>query len=504
MPSVSNAPNMATTSKAQLEVVLKATDQASDVLRQVGRETEHLNQKANDFNTTMKAAFGAISAYVGTRGILSLIRATEESSLQLAQARFHLAGYGKEVDENFRKLVQWSAGVQKAIGAGDEYAVLVASKLLPRVKNLSKAQEYANVLLRGERIGMLNAQEAANMLMRAVDGNERALRFLLEQMNIATPEFVSLETLFEELRRRTEEGEKALSPFATQWRILSENLGEFKERAGTPIVGILASIAGGINQLIDRFPILGKIVSVAMAVIATALVLAGTTALYGFIAPVLAGIVKLGAAIFPFLLTPWGIALMAIVAAAIYAALNWDKTVALISKAWEALKFTWNAVIDFVSEKMLVFYNALIERWTSFKEFWKGLWESVRQIIESAMQWISDKVSAIVEQANRAISAVSSLASKVGGGITSTVKSVAGVVTGKRQHGGSVEAGGAYLVGERGPELFMPRTAGAIIPNAGGTILIDMRSSVFLDRLVAVEIGDQIIKRLKELHRIGF
>ena len=31
--------------------------------------------------------------------------------------------------------------------------------------------------------------------------------------------------------------------------------------------------------------------------------------------------------------------------------------------------------------------------------------------------------------------------------------------------GGPVESGGAYMVGERGPELFVPRSAGAIVPN---------------------------------------
>lgn len=34
-----------------------------------------------------------------------------------------------------------------------------------------------------------------------------------------------------------------------------------------------------------------------------------------------------------------------------------------------------------------------------------------------------------------------------------------------RADGGPVESGGAYMVGERGPELFVPRSAGAIVPN---------------------------------------
>lgn len=39
-------------------------------------------------------------------------------------------------------------------------------------------------------------------------------------------------------------------------------------------------------------------------------------------------------------------------------------------------------------------------------------------------------------------------------------------ISGARASGGPVEAGGAYLVGEQGPELFVPSSSGAIAPNA--------------------------------------
>ena len=39
---------------------------------------------------------------------------------------------------------------------------------------------------------------------------------------------------------------------------------------------------------------------------------------------------------------------------------------------------------------------------------------------------------------------------------------------GARASGGPVDAGLAYLVGEQGPELFVPQSAGAIVPNGAG------------------------------------
>lgn len=41
---------------------------------------------------------------------------------------------------------------------------------------------------------------------------------------------------------------------------------------------------------------------------------------------------------------------------------------------------------------------------------------------------------------------------------------------GGKAAGGAVNRGGAYLVGERGPELFVPRQAGEIAPVGGGAV----------------------------------
>jgi tape measure domain-containing protein len=43
---------------------------------------------------------------------------------------------------------------------------------------------------------------------------------------------------------------------------------------------------------------------------------------------------------------------------------------------------------------------------------------------------------------------------------------------GFRANGGPVSAGKGYVVGERGPELFLPRSSGSIVPNGGGGMTI--------------------------------
>jgi hypothetical protein len=55
-----------------------------------------------------------------------------------------------------------------------------------------------------------------------------------------------------------------------------------------------------------------------------------------------------------------------------------------------------------------------------------------------------------------------------GGSATSTLSSLLGAITGLpgRATGGPVSPGQAYVVGERGPEVFVPTSAGAIANNA--------------------------------------
>jgi len=48
---------------------------------------------------------------------------------------------------------------------------------------------------------------------------------------------------------------------------------------------------------------------------------------------------------------------------------------------------------------------------------------------------------------------------------------------GARANGGAVNAGGAYLVGERGPEWFVPHQSGSVAPQGGGGVSVHFHLS---------------------------
>ena len=84
-------------------------------------------------------------------------------------------------------------------------------------------------------------------------------------------------------------------------------------------------------------------------------------------------------------------------------------------------------------------------------------------------------------------------------GVNSLLSSIPGIGGLFKANGGPVKAGGSYIVGERGPELFTPGSSGNITPNhqLGGSTNVVVNvdasgSSVEGDQQNANEFGEQI------------
>lgn len=62
----------------------------------------------------------------------------------------------------------------------------------------------------------------------------------------------------------------------------------------------------------------------------------------------------------------------------------------------------------------------------------------------------------------------------LGAAVQAALGGFGGAFGGARADGGPVVAGGAYLVGERGPEVFRPAAGGAIEPVSGGGVTVNV------------------------------
>lgn len=122
----------------------------------------------------------------------------------------------------------------------------------------------------------------------------------------------------------------------------------------------------------------------------------------------------------------------------------------------------------------------------------KSGWDSVTTIISKVIDGIDNLINRI-KSLNVVSSAKNAVSSMLG-------------ISGAKAGGGSVFGGEAYLVGEQGPELFVPGASGNIVPNnrlSGSNIVINMSGNTFLDRQSAEKIGDMMIKKLKASNLLG-
>lgn len=156
---------------------------------------------------------------------------------------------------------------------------------------------------------------------------------------------------------------------------------------------------------------------------------------------------------------------------------NWDKVTSAIGRAWAAVK-------NFANTKIL-------EPIIGFGQRLLAVWNRITSAMQMAWAWI------------KRIASFAFKASPIGMAVTAG-KAVA-KVAGKRAEGGSVAANRAYLVGERGPEIFVPKIGGTVLAGAGG-INVSMTVNVTGGRGADVETGikrgtDYLKAQLAEIER---
>lgn len=99
-----------------------------------------------------------------------------------------------------------------------------------------------------------------------------------------------------------------------------------------------------------------------------------------------------------------------------------------------------------------------------FAPVWASIWEGIKTVAGAAADWVVDKVQSIIDMVQKALDALASLPG-VKQGISITKSAFRSVSDLFRADGGPVSGNTPYIVGERGPELFVPKSGGSIVPN---------------------------------------
>lgn len=162
---------------------------------------------------------------------------------------------------------------------------------------------------------------------------------------------------------------------------------------------------------------------------------------------------------------------------------------------WEGIKGVFTAVFGWFQEQF-----------TALLGFFKVVWDGIIKIfnwakdqISSVFDWISEKIEPVFKLLDKLISKLE----KIGSGVKDALGSVVDkgkALLGAKASGGPVAVGHPYLVGENGPEVFTPATAGRIARGGvgGTTIVLNLSGNTFMGREgVANQIADEIMRQLQ-------
>ena len=119
-----------------------------------------------------------------------------------------------------------------------------------------------------------------------------------------------------------------------------------------------------------------------------------------------------------------------------------------------------------IKEAVVGTINAMIERFKWLRDnagkIWQGFLAAITAPVQGAID-LFQRLASIIETVRGSVVNVLDQIANI------KIPSLPGIpgIPG-RQHGGPVSRGRAYVVGEAGPELFIPRSSGTIVAGAGG------------------------------------
>ena len=354
---------------------------------------------------------------------------------------------------------------------------------------------------------------------------------------------VTLELAMKQSKNAIGDYERSAGSLAQSKKELSKTFEDMSVTLGTTFMPIINDLVQKLTPLIQKFADwVAENPKLARNIILVTTALFGLIAVVGFVGMALlpiitaftalqgavwANVIAFGALALPIL------AIIALIGVIVAVIINWVKN-------WEeysaTLAWIWENFVDAITLKWQAFVEFIREALENIKLFFQNVWEGIKLVIfayfnvyktiitsaingivavvgglkdafSSVFDWINEKViEPFMNKLESVMSYISKIISKmkeIGGNVASGVSAVFG----KRASGGSVDPSKPYMVGEKGPEMFVPNSFGSIVPSGqlagGGGINITFTGNSFMgEDDMAEKVGNQITRILKDNSRI--
>lgn len=502
--------------KIILETIIKGADSAK---REIGNLQSSI-EKAEGASKTFAAGL-AIFAGAAIAGGIKAVTAFQESRKAEAQLNAVLKSTGSVAGMTKDRIIALSKEMQNLTNYDDE-AVLGAENLLltfTNIKNDVFPQATKTVLDMSAALGqdlksssiqlgkalqdpILGVSALRRVGVNFSEDQKEVIKKLVETGKVAEAQKLILKELATEFGGSAQ----AIADPITQ---MNNAINDAWEAIGQELYPWVTKLAGAVKDFAEN--ILPKWITFTKELVAelndhkvAIYIVAGAIA--GALAPaVYAAVVAFGAlavTLAPFMLA--GALIAGITAGVWWVSTNWELAKAKMIGVWDSLK-------AYLGTTILAWKIMIGDMWESIKTIIAGakdgvvkafsdLWEAVKQAIISQITAIEDRIYQMFNTIKNTIRDVKEVMQMSGGNIFAG----AGLVGAKassslfKAKGGDVNAGEPHVVGEQGPEWFVPNRSGSIIPNnkLGG-----LNVTVYVEQMIGEEefaqkMGKQIVKDL--------
>lgn len=466
---------MAQTQK--LQFIIEAENRADQALKSVSGSLDKMQGKLDELQPTFKkmatiggAAFTAISAVA-----VSAFKASADAAAQMDIATNTLNNTLENMSAGGLNKIQREVGLgvdifdamrQKMVEAGqaavqmafdDEAASNAYARLFQVTGDATMAQQELNLAMDLARFSGRDLESATDALMKVHAGGTRVLTEFGIKVKDGTSAMEALKIVQEQTAGSAQTFANSAAGGMERLQIQMDNL---QETVGDALAPAFQKLLTAVTPLIESFAdwaeknpdLLAKIILVA----------GGITALIAVVGTL-------------------GLALPVLISA--------------LSSLGTVLAFiAANPIVIIIAAivGLIGYFVYLVQKTGSVKGAFEDLGKTIAGWWAAiGGEWLMQKIQGLIDAFNR-LSIVQ--------GAKAAVSGLTNFVTG-RAIGGPVSSGQSYMVGENGPELFTPLSAGRISPNGsvGGAINITITGNSFMGTDdMAEQVGDKIMKILKQ------
>ena len=466
------------TATSELSILITAKNEASATFSAIKSDFGGLSSA---LATGAKVAAGAIAA-AGAASIafgISAVKAYAESELQMKKVDTTLKNLGGNFEKNKKQILD-VADATRRLGFDDDDTVQSMTNLFARTKDLTTATELNTIAMDLARYKNIDLQTASDAVGKAFSGNTILLKSFGVSIDDTSKGIVGLRQAHDTFAGNAE---AAANTLAVSWTRITNSFDNVKKAIGkvlsSEVMGGL-SFLSGILEKIERIDFQktfdtakASILSFFKGVEENSHVLEYLKELWDRLVEVYNTFVKPALADF------------------LEALGQNDDTIQSLTGSF--VKF-----LAFLADKVLLTTLGLIVTVLESMAF-------IIRELKPLINGLADAFIKIEETATKAYNAVKNFLSVAGNKISGAYNSALSAV-GLRASGGPVSGGSPYIVGERGPELFVPNMSGSIVPNnalgGGGGVTVNINGGTYLSPDVAQRIGDMIISQFKRISKI--